>query len=241
MITVFISVLNEEKYLSDTIETVIEAAMSTGNIALDIIINNDGSTDRTAEIITRLEKKYGFVRSIHHSKNVGIGIGFKEAVKIAKYPKFTIIPGDNDISLDSIKLIFRNIDKAELIIFYPINKEIRGWFRNVVSAIFGLIYMSTFNTFIEYVNCTCIYPTEKIRSFDLKSPRFSIVTEVLIKSLRSGCTFIELPGRCQTGSRDCRTVSLKNFAEVISVYFSLVYEIYFEKRKLFNKTHVRVY
>ena len=58
MISVTIPCLNEEKNLERTVNTVFQAAEEAGNFSLDIIIVNDGSTDRTAEVIASLQAEH---------------------------------------------------------------------------------------------------------------------------------------------------------------------------------------
>ncbi len=233
MITVMFSVFNEEKNIAKAVENAIDAAKRAGNIPLDIIVVDDASTDKTPEIIKKLEKKYPFVRSIHHLKNQGIGVGLREVIKIAKYPKFMLAPGDNDASPKLLEHIFRNSTKAEMVLSYYLNKELRKRTRNFLSTIYGLIYMLTFDVYIQYFNGVGVYPTEKIRNLDLKSSRFSITAELNTKLLCSGCTLYELPGYMQTGIEGSKSIKLINFIEVIVTYFRLVYEIKLTKRDFF--------
>ena len=55
MISIMIPAFNEELYLLDTVNSVVRAG-EKNKIELDIIIVNDGSTDRTSVIIKELEK-----------------------------------------------------------------------------------------------------------------------------------------------------------------------------------------
>lgn len=60
-----------------------EALAVAGRISDDyeILIINDGSKDRTAEIADRLAKEYPAVRAIHHEVNKGYGGRFKPDLK----------------------------------------------------------------------------------------------------------------------------------------------------------------
>lgn len=241
MVSIMVSAFNEEKYLKETISNVIEAAKAAGDIPLDIIIVNDGSTDCTGAMIQELEMQYPFVRSIHHQKNLGLGRSVKEAIQVAKYPQFLIVPGDNDLTRELITDLLSHKDKADVIISFFLNKEIRGRLRNVISMVFGIIYMSVFNIFVQSITAPSIFPTEKLRRIVIKSSRFSIVTELIIKLLKSGCTFYEVPGYVQTGSEGSSSLSFGALKEVIQTFVKLVYEIKINNRSSFNKNPVRIY
>ncbi len=240
MISVVVPAYNEEDLLRETVKNIVRSAEAAGALTIEIIIVNDGSRDRTGQIITELEKEFPCVRGIHHAENSGLGVCIKDALAQARYPKFMIVPGDNDMAPDLITSLFRNYDKADLILAYFINKEDRGRLRNVISALYGLVYMCVFNVFIQYINSPCIYPTDKIRGFRIRSKRFSIVAELTIKCLRSGCTFHEIPGYMQTGVEGSSSLGLKSFLDVVSTFFKLVREIKLSHNLEFNKKPIRI-
>ncbi|MFA5260104.1 MAG: glycosyltransferase family 2 protein, partial [Candidatus Omnitrophota bacterium] len=240
MISVVVPAYNEEELLRETVKNVVQSADAAGSVTIEIIIVNDGSRDRTGPIIAELEKAYPCVRGIHHAENSGLGVCIKDALAQAKYAKFMIVPGDNDMSPDLITNLFRNYDKADLILAYFINKEDRGRLRNVISTLYGLVYMCVFNVFIQYINSPCIYPTEKIRGFHIRSKRFSVVAELTIKCLRSGCTFHEISGYMQTGVEGSSSLGLKSFLDVVSTFLKLVKEIKLSHNLDFNKKPVRI-
>ncbi|MEW6237340.1 MAG: glycosyltransferase family 2 protein [Candidatus Omnitrophota bacterium] len=240
MISIYIPALNEEKHLKNTALKIIEAANSLGGIPLDLIIVNDGSTDGTGEVIKELESKYSFIRSIHHPRNQGLGQGLKEAIATAKYPRFSIISGDDPVSLDSIKLLFHHRDKADVIFLYMMNNEIRGRKRLILSRMFSLIYIIVFNIYVQYINGGCMYPTERLRTFHIQSKRFSYMAEMAVKCLRSGCSYYEIPYYETRGLEGSTSFSFKNFREVVTTFFKLYYEIYFSHKSLFDKTPIRV-
>ena len=51
MLSILIPAFNEEANIEDTIVTVLKAASSCDNLQIEIIIINDGSTDKTKQII----------------------------------------------------------------------------------------------------------------------------------------------------------------------------------------------
>lgn len=240
MVTVFIPAFNEENYLEKTVRTILRARTAVKKLPIEIIIIDDASTDKTLEIAEKQKKLYPFIRIVHHLTNQGFGAGWKEAIRLAKYPVFIIVPGDNDAPLELIVKLLRQRNRADCVFGYYLNKEGRSRLRNIFSYFYQFVYMVTFDIYLQQLNCIALYSTEKLRKLDLKSTRFTISAEINIKLLRSGCTFAEVAGYMQTDLDNFTPLKLKNMWEVCVMYLSLVYEIFVIKRNIYNQKPVRV-
>ena len=126
MISFAVPAYNEEKFIKNTIDTIIEAVNITEITHYEIIIINDGSNDNTGNIINRLSLNNNCIKTFHHKQNKGLGYSIKEAIGVAQYEKFIFVPGDNDLPKTSIIDLILNRNKADIVMLYIINKEIRG-------------------------------------------------------------------------------------------------------------------
>ncbi len=241
MITVVVLAFNEEKLLRKTVNTMMEAAAQAGNVPLDIIIINDGSSDATPQIIRQMESEHSFIRSIHHAENKGPGVGVKKAIFMARYPKFIVTPGDNDLSKELMIQLFLNKDKADLVLAYYLNMKERGWFRSRLSGLYTFIYQRTFNIPIHYINSPGLYRTEQLRRLNFYSNRFGYQAEIAIKILCSGCSFYQIAGYRQNEQSPSRSMSWKNLGEVIDIFLNLVFEVKISGRKYFNRKPVEIF
>jgi len=113
LISVLIPALNEEANLRASVETVIRAARAANDTPLEIILVNDGSTDRTGEICDQLATEYPFVNAVHHPTNMGQGAAILDGLRLAKYDRLTMFPGDNELSFYTVKNLFLNHDRAD--------------------------------------------------------------------------------------------------------------------------------
>ena len=95
------------------------------------------------------------------------------------------MPADGDVSEDALCLMINKSDEADLVLLYLVNREERV-FRNTLSSVFSLIFMLSFGVYVFYINGPAIYPTSLLKNFNLKSNRFSIISEMNVKTLRSG-------------------------------------------------------
>ena len=237
-VSLFVPAYNEEKYLSNTVEMCLEALKLCSIQTFEIIIVNDGSRDKTGDIINELAVRYPFVVPLHNDKNRGFGNAFKRALEVAQYDRFFVVTGDNELDVPLLKELMTNMYKADLILVYFLNREIRGRKRNLLSTLFNTIYMITYSIFVQYVNGGAIYNTEKLKKVQLISNRFSIIMEASIKSLLSGCSYYEVSGYMQRGLEGSTSLSFKNLVEVVLTYLRLFYTI--KIRREFSSTPRRI-
>ncbi|MGF3555147.1 MAG: glycosyltransferase family 2 protein, partial [Thermoplasmatota archaeon] len=76
--TIVIPAWNEEEVIEETINTV-ENYFKKKNF--ELLIVNDGSTDKTTEIVEKLMKKYSNLRLVNHEKNLGMGAALNTGFK----------------------------------------------------------------------------------------------------------------------------------------------------------------
>jgi len=239
-LSIAVPALNEEKKIKATVDNILLAQQAVEEMSIEIILINDGSSDKTPTICDDLARKYDFIRVIHHVSNKGLGASIRESLEIAQGEKWAVLPGDNDVPLNAIQTMFQNIDKADLTMIYFLNGEKRGRRRSIISTIFNSIYLIMFNVYCQYLNGPGTFPTEMLRDLDLYSRRFSFLAEMRVKCLKQGASYCEMPAYMQTGSENSSALVLKNFVEVVGVFLQLVVEVFISKRQKFNRRPVRV-
>lgn len=92
LVTFVIPSYNHIKYVEKSIKSVCEQTYEN----LEVIVIDDGSTDRSHELITKLQQKYGFIYA--HRANKGLIKTLNEALEIAKGEYFCW-GGSDDIFL----------------------------------------------------------------------------------------------------------------------------------------------
>ncbi|WP_130860462.1 glycosyltransferase [Gracilibacillus phocaeensis] len=79
-ITVLMSVYNDEKYLAESIESVLNQTFED----FEFLIIDDASTDNTSKIIADYEKRDSRIRVISNKENKGLSYNLAEGINIAK-------------------------------------------------------------------------------------------------------------------------------------------------------------
>jgi len=229
-LTVAIPALNEEENIEVTIRTVLAAAGKVRGLKLELLVVDDGSTDRTAEIVQRLGVEFPEVRLLRNPQNIGLGASIRRAIQEASSEKFLFIPGDNDIPSSALDLLIGNAHAADIVMVYFHNDECRGRKRYLMSTLFKLIYTTVFDLYIQYINGPAVYPVAQLRALDLHSTRFSIVAEINVKLLRQGLSFVEFSSNRQTGLVGSTSFTFRTLVETVRVFMQVLVDVFFRDR-----------
>lgn len=242
MLTIMVPALNEENNISKTILNIDMSAKTANLEKYEIIVVNDGSTDRTADIVRGLQKERPYLRMIEHQMPMGIGHSYYEALQQAKYSKYTCFAGDNNAHWSLMDAMFRNIDKADLVTTYFINTEVRKRRRNLLSTLFSTIYVTTFDLNVKYINGNTIYPVELLKKIRPRSTRYSFAAEINAKLLRQNITFFEVAGwsNPDAEANQSKAIRLSSLWDVVRCYLLLVAEIYFTNKEQYSHRARRV-
>jgi cellulose synthase/poly-beta-1,6-N-acetylglucosamine synthase-like glycosyltransferase len=105
-VSILIPAYNEEDSIKKTIEAALKSKYK--NI-LEIIAINDGSKDRTAEIVRELERKYKKVK-LFDKKNSGKADSINQALKIVKGELVVVLDADSYVCEDAIEKMIGYFD-----------------------------------------------------------------------------------------------------------------------------------
>jgi len=94
LISVIMCVYNREKYLPEAIESILNQTFRD----FEFIIVNDGTTDRSKEILDAFEKKDLRIKVIDNPENLGIGKSISKGLEYCK-GEYILIMDSDDISL----------------------------------------------------------------------------------------------------------------------------------------------
>lgn len=118
MVTTIITTYNHEKYICEAIES---AIVQRGEFVHEILISDDGSTDRTREIVKKYARTYpNLIRDISSDINLGISQNMKKCFSESRGEYIAILEGDdywNDKSKLNTQLSFMNKNKDCAMVF----------------------------------------------------------------------------------------------------------------------------
>jgi len=144
-LSIIIPAYNEEENVATTVEEVSAVAQQL-EMDYEIIVVNDGSTDRTGEIGRELEQRIPNFRLVEHHPNRGYGGSLKAGYAAATTELITYVPADNQFDFREVDRFLAQIDEADIVCGYRANRQdnvIRrfnafGW-NTLVRLLFGYL------------------------------------------------------------------------------------------------------
>jgi dolichol-phosphate mannosyltransferase len=92
-VSIIVPAFNEEQNLGPLVEE-IEAAMNGLPYIYEVIVINDGSTDRTLEVLDEMKKRHSAVRVVNHAMNCGQSAGQATGFRVARGGKIVTMDAD---------------------------------------------------------------------------------------------------------------------------------------------------
>jgi glycosyltransferase involved in cell wall biosynthesis len=194
-LSVFFPAYNEEANLETTVEKAIPILMRIAD-KYEILIINDGSKDKTAEIADSLVRKYPFIRVIHHAQNRGYGGAFKSGLYNSKYDwiAFTDADGQFDFSEITKFIEKQKQTKADLVIGYYLKRAV-PLIRILGSKIWEWTVFLLFGMKVTDTDCGFKLFSKKVTDTvrDLEAERGPFInSEFLIKARKAGFKIVEI-------------------------------------------------
>ncbi len=228
-ISIIMPALNEEENILDAITDTLKV-FDDMKIDGEVIVINDGSGDRTKELVESFMAGETRIRLISHGAPMGIGASFWDGVDQAGGEAVCMFPGDNENRALETLRYYRFLEHVDLVIPFVFNKEVRSLFRRTLSFIYRFIINTTFMVNFNYTNGTIIYRKSILKELDYRSNGFFFQTDILIRTVKKGYLFAEVPYRLdmrETGGS--KAVTFPSLVNVIKGYMNLVKDMHFGK------------
>jgi dolichyl-phosphate beta-glucosyltransferase len=201
-LSVIIPAYNEEKRLPKTL-TEIDEYFKKQAYDYEILVVNDGSRDKTAEIVRGFTPVIKNLRLIDNKKNRGKGFVVKQGMLMAKGEYRLFTDADHSTSIDQIEKIWPEFQKGYDIVIG--SRDIKGaildpaqaWPRRISGEIFKLLRKIILNLW-EVEDTQCGFKGFKARAAEKVFPkckieRFSFDPEILLIAKKMGYKIKEVP------------------------------------------------
>jgi len=208
-ISVVIPAFNEEQNIGFVLTNVHKILKET-SLPYEIIVVNDGSTDRTAEIV---KEHNAFL--VNHGRNSGKGNALKTGFVMAKGKIVVMMDADGSHRPEDIPLLIDpllNGSEVDVVIGSRFNDEVS---RNSTTRL-HLIGNKIINTVIFFLTGKYVsdsqtgfraFRREVLKRLALWSTKFEIESELTVKMLKDGVRVREVPIRCMKRLRGNSKVS----------------------------------
>lgn len=228
-VSIVVPSYNDEKHIEMTIKKINGIAAKLFD-DYEVLIFDDGSEDKTGEIVDRLAKKNSKIKVFHNTKNMNVGYNFRMGIKHAAKKYVMLLPGPDSMLVDSIRYFMTKIGDADIVVAYTANKEARPYYRRIVSYLATTALNLLFGLRMKYLFGMQAYETSLVRKVKVTTNSFGILPEIIIRLVKRGHSYKELPLYARDYAHDSTTAfRIKNIAGVITVIIRLFFDIHFSK------------
>jgi glycosyltransferase involved in cell wall biosynthesis len=197
-LSIIIPAYNEKKTIR-RILSLVEKAPLPKDVSREIIIVDDGSSDGTREILSKLSKRY---KVIFHKKNKGKGGAVKTGFKAATGDMIIIQDADLEYDPRDYVACIKPIIEGKAQVVYgsrrlrKANKQFSGLsFYLGGVALSWLTTMLYFNHITDEPTCYKTFRADVIKKLRIKGDKFEWEPEVTAKMLKQGIKIHEVPIR----------------------------------------------
>ena len=230
-LTIVLPALNEQENLKDAVTTTI-AALQGGGIDWEMVLVNDGSTDKTGDIATELASKEPRIKLLHHERPMGIGYCFGEGIAISSKDAITWFPADGENDPEQILKYLPLLEHVDIVVPFVINKGVRSVLRRFVSKFYLWTINLSFGTNFNYTNGTVVYRRHVFERVKRRSNSAVFQAECLVKATRRGFIFAEVPVLLEKRrSGPSKGVSFKSMPRIFWEFIRLFFAVYFGQRQ----------
>ena len=184
--------LDEDQSIEQTVSQ-IRTACEGRTSEYEIILINDGSTDRTGQLMDEMAGQDPRIRVVHNAKNLGLGNTYRKGVEVARLDYVMGVWGDNPFPTRSLISIIQHIGEADLVISYVTNfRAVKSLPRYLASRAYTRLLNLLFGLRLCYYNGYAIHRLELLRSIEITSTGFGYQAEILVKQIKLGHSYVEV-------------------------------------------------
>lgn len=199
LVTLILPCYNEEAIIESNLNQIIEYFFNSG-YDYEILIINDGSSDKTGSIANDFAKRYSFLSVIHHPANLNLGRALQTGFCNSKGDIIVVLDIDLSYSVDHIgrmvgKMLETSCDivvaspymKGGKVINVPVSRRIMSkWLNRFMS----FVAQEKYYTFTGMVRA---YRADFIKGLNLKTKDYEINPEIMYKAMILRARIIEIP------------------------------------------------
>lgn len=190
-VTAIVPALNEERTLGEVIDRLLAMPM-----AVEVIVVNDGSTDRTAEILASYGDR---IKTVTNAKPGGKGNAIRQALTQATGKVVIIQDADLEYFPEEIPMLVEPILSGKAAVVYgtrfkhgmPAGMALPNKLVNLLLA--WTVRILFFHKITDEATCYKAFRRDVLEAMHLTCHRFEFCPEATAKAIRLGNKIVEIP------------------------------------------------
>jgi glycosyltransferase involved in cell wall biosynthesis len=191
-LTVIMPGLNEEESVERAVRRVV-AALERSAEEFEVVVIDDGSTDRMGEIADRLAAEDDRIRVLHNGSNVSYGVSLARGIAAARCEWIVHNGMDLPLAPEDIDRFTPHFGTADVVVARRFDRGAHSTWRKLTSWTNRLLLRALFAPRTKDLNFVQFYRRTYAQSVPLRSTSPAFVTpELIMRAERSGRRVVEV-------------------------------------------------
>ena len=223
-LTIFVSCYNEEDFIADTLESV-RQAMIDSPLSYEVIVIDDVSKDNSVARVKAYIAAHPELNIVlrQNAKNKGWAQNYFDAAFLGRGKYYRVLCGDNSEPASTIKTVFDNVGKADILVPYYATSEGRSLNRQLLSK--GYTWLVNFITGyrFHYYNGLAVHLRHNVMRWHPNTRGFGFQADLLCMLLDHGFTYLEIPvSATEKRKGKSNAITIKNLLSVAHTLIDIV-------------------
>jgi len=150
-LSVVLPCFNEEENIANTVRDVLSWFDRSGTDG-EVIVVNDGSADRSKEVVDGLAATDSRVRAVHHSQNKGYGAAICSGCDVAQKENIGFMDSDGQFHAEDFEKLLPHLAQYELVTGIRV-KRADPLQRKLNAALYGFLTRLALGIRVKDINC----------------------------------------------------------------------------------------
>jgi glycosyltransferase involved in cell wall biosynthesis len=158
----------------------------------EVIVVDDGSRDRTADLVREAADADLRVRLVRHGKNRGYGEALRTGFLSARMELVFFTDADNQFDLDELEAFLPWTERVDVVAGYRIDRQ-DHFIRKLYAFLWNRAMRVLFYVPVRDIDCAFkVFRRSLLERLDIESGGAMVNTELMVKLGRSGAAVVEI-------------------------------------------------